>query len=147
LTINKGDQKMTDIEWYEKMKQGKLSIEDDLPAQEQRDLIMRLHDSGYFEAKEAKERADRIEAEKRKNKKQQNKEAKMSRKEQRAKKVVQRIRKVIDALEEVKDAMTEEEIDEVLALFVEEEWVEGGEDEFDMTPPPPKPTPYSPMMR
>ena len=138
---------MTDIEWYEKMKQGKLSIKDDLPTQEQRDLILRLRDSGYFEEKEAKERADRIEAEKRKNKQQQNKEAKMSRKEQREKKVVQRIRKVIDVLEEVKDAMTEEEIDEVLALFVEEEWVEGGEDEFDMTPPPPKPTPSSPMIR
>ncbi len=71
----------------------------------------------------------------------------MSGKEQREKKVVQRIRKVIDVLEEVKDAMTEEEIDEVLALFVEEEWVEGGEDEFDMTPPPPKPKPYNPMMK
>ena len=138
---------MRDIEWYEKMKQGKLSIKDDLSAQEQRDLIMRLHDSGYFKEKEAKERANRIEAEKRNNKKQKNKEAKMSRKEQREKKVVQRIRKVIDVLEEVKDAMTEEEIDEVLALFVEEEWVEGGEDEFDMKLPPPNPTPYSPMIR
>ncbi len=140
--MNKGDQKMTDIEWYEKMKQGNLSIQDDLSGQEQRDLIMRLHDSGYFTEKEAKERAHRIEAEKRKNKQQKNKEAKMSRKEQREKKVVQRIRKVIDVLEEVKNAMTEDEIDEVLAIFVEEEWVEGGEDEFDMTPPP-----HSPMIR
>ena len=138
---------MTDIEWYEKMKQGKLFIQDDLSAQEQRDLIMRLHESGYFTEKEAKERAHMIEAEERKNKQQKNKEAKMSRKEQREKKVVQRIRKVIDVLEEVKDAMTEDEIDEVLAIFVEEEWVEGGEDEFDMTPPPPKPTPHSPMTR
>ena len=118
-------------------------IQDDLSTQEQRDLIMRLHESGYFTEKEAKERAHMIEAEKIKNKQQKNKEAKMSRKEQREKKVVQRIRKVINVLEEVKDAMTEEEIDEVLALFVGEEWVEGGEDEFDMTPPPPKPTPNS----
>ncbi len=138
---------MTDIEWYEKMIQGKLSIEDDLPAQEQRDLIMRLRESGYFTEKEAKERAHRIETEKLKNKKQQNKEAKMSRKEQREKKVVQRIRKVIDVLEEVKDAMSEDEIEEVLALFVEEDWIEGGGDEFDMTPPQPKPTPYNPMMK
>lgn len=146
--MNKGDQKMTDIEWYEKWKQGKLSIEDDLPAHEQRDLIMRLRESGYFTEKEAKERAHRIETEKLKNKKQQqNKEAKMSRKEQREKKVVQRIRKVIDVLEEVKDAMTDEEIEEVLALFVEEDWAEGGEGEFDITPPPPKPKPYSPMNR
>ena len=58
------------------MKQGKLSIEDDLSAQEQRDLIMRLHERGYFKAKEAKERADRIEAAKRNNKKQTNREAK-----------------------------------------------------------------------
>jgi len=144
--MNKGDQKMTDIEWYEKHKQGKLSIEDDLPAQEQRDLIMRLTESGYFTEKEAKERAHRIEAEKLKNNKKQNKEAKMSRKDQRNKKVVQRIRKVIDVLEEVKDAMSEEEIEEVLALFIEDDWEEGGKDEFDMTPPPPKPKPYSPMI-
>ena len=137
---------MTDIEWYEKMIQGKLSIEDDLPEQEQRNLFKRLSDSGYFTEKEAKERAHRIEVEKLKNKKQTGKEAKMSIKEQRNKKVVQRIRKVIDVLEEVKDAMSEEEIEEVLALFVEEDWEEGGEDEFDMTPPPPKPKPYSPMI-
>ena len=137
---------MTDIEWYEKWKQGKLSIEDDLPEQEQRNLFKRLCDSGYFTEKEAKERTHRIEAEKIKNKKQTGKEAKMSIKEQRNKKVVQRIRKVIDVLEEVKDAMSEEEIEEVLALFVEEDWAEGGEGEFDMTPPPPKPKPYSPMI-
>ena len=138
---------MTDIEWYEKNKQGKLSVEDDLPAQEQRDLVMRLSESGYFIEKEAKERAHKIEAEKIKNKKQQqNKEVKMYNKEQREKKVVQRIRKVIDVLEEVKDAMTDEEIEEVLALFVEEEWVEGGGDEFDMTPQPPKPDPSSPTI-
>ena len=145
--MNKGDQKMTDIEWYEKHKQGKLSIEDDLPAQEERDLIMRLTESGYFTEKKAKERADRIEREKIKNnKQQQNKEANMSRKDQRNKKVVQRIRKVIDVLEEVKGAMSEDEIEEVLALFVEEDWVEGGDDKFDLTPPPPKPKPYSPMI-
>lgn len=141
---------MTDIEWYEKLKQGKLSIEDDLSAQEQRDLIMRLSESGYFTEKEAKERAHSIEVERRKNQKQQTyKEAKMSRYEQRERKVVLRIRKVIDALEEVKDAMSEEEIEEVLALFVEveEDWAEGGEEEFDMIPPPPKPKPYSPMNR
>ena len=136
---------MTDIEWYEKLKQGKLSIEDDLSAQEQRDLFRRLHDNGYLKEQEAKERSDSIEAEKLKNKKQQqNKEAKMSRKEQREKKVVQRIRKVIEVLREVKDAMSEEEIEEVLALFLEEDWVEG---EFDMTLPAPKPTPPSSMIR
>jgi len=137
---------MTDIEWYEKMKQGKLSIEDDLSAQEQRDLYKRLCDSGYFTEKEAKEHDDRIEREKRKNIKQTNKEATMSKKDQRNKKVVQRIRKVIDVLEEVKDEMTDEEIEEVLALFVEEDWEEGGVDECDLTPPPPKPTQYNPMI-
>lgn len=135
---------MTDIEWYEKMIQGKLSMEDDLPADEQRELILRLSESGYFAEKE---RAERIEAAKRNNKQQKNKGANMSKKEQRDIKVVQRIRQVINVLEEVKDMMTEEEIEEVLALFVEEEWAEGGEDEFDMIPPPPKPTPYFPMIR
>ena len=138
---------MTDIEWYEKMQQGKLSIKDDLPADEQRELVLRLRESGYFTEMEAKERAHRIEREKIKNKKQIGKEANMNGTNQRDKKVVQRIRKVIDVLEEVKDEMTEEEIEEVLALFVEEEWVEGEEDEFDMTPPAPKPTPYFPMIR
>lgn len=134
---------MTDIEWYEKMIQGKLSIKDDLPADEQRELILRLSESGYFAEKE---RAERIETDQRDNKQQQKKEANMSGTDQRDNKVVQRIRKVIDVLEEVKDVMTEEEIEEVLALFVEEEWVEGEEDEFEMTPPP-KPTPYFPMIR